>query len=265
MVNDDDLLDSGAAPVRQQGSALRSADHPGHEVMEGSGEFEGYLVSVNPTFQDVLGWSADELTSVPFWELLHHDDQHPAVELVQRSLLSGPGRLTDVRARMLCRDGSYRWTRWNADADQKTQRWCARGVDISGLVAVEDGKRVRVGAWDWHVPTNTLTGSDGLFEVYGVPVRSGQNMELALARIHPEDRGRVTRLVRRFLESAVMEYATDGVAEPLVVDHRILHPQDGVRWVHSVGRVTFGDDGRPERIRGLVRDVTDIPMNRIVG
>jgi PAS domain-containing protein len=44
-----------------------------------------------------------------------------------------------------------------------------------------------------------------------------------------------------------------------------VHPRDGVRWLHSAGRVIAGDDGRPERIRGLTWDVTECPMRHVVG
>src|ERR1700732_1073116 len=54
-------------------------------------DFDGYTVSINPAYRAVLGWSVEELSSVPYWELLHPDDQDRSVEVRQWMLLSGPG------------------------------------------------------------------------------------------------------------------------------------------------------------------------------
>jgi PAS domain S-box-containing protein len=254
MADDDDPPGAGA-PEGPGGSTQHSSDLTRGGVMEGVGDFDGYFVSVNPAFHRVLGWSVEELTSVPYWELLHPEDQHRSVEFVQEMLISGPGTLSDGQVRMLGRDGCYRWTRWSVSSVRQAERWYARGVDISTRVPVETGRRVRVGSWDWHVRTNTATWSDGMCEIYGLAPGPALSLETALARIHSDDRAVVERVVRAAVEST----------EPYVADHRIVHPRDGVRWLHSAGRVIAGDDGRPERIRGLTWDVTECPMRHVVG
>jgi PAS domain-containing protein len=46
-------------------------------------------------------------------------------------------------------------------------------------------------------------------------------------------------------------------SEPIyVADHRIVHPSDDIRWLHSARRVIIGDNGDPERMRGITQDVT---------
>jgi hypothetical protein len=107
---------------------------------------------------------------------------------------------------------------------------------------------------------HTATWSEGMFEVYGLAPGSPQSLQTALAHIHPDDRTIVERPVRRILRSST----ADNV-EPYLADHRIVHPHEGLRWLHSAGRVIFGDDGRPARIRGLTRDVTDTPIRHIMG
>jgi len=47
-------------------------------------DFDGYTVSINPAYQAVLAWSVEELSSVPYWELLHPDDQDRSVEALSR-------------------------------------------------------------------------------------------------------------------------------------------------------------------------------------
>jgi PAS domain-containing protein len=59
------------APQVQDSLRFRSAS----SVLTGVQDFDGYTVSINPVYQAVLGWSVEELSSVPYWELLHPDDQ----------------------------------------------------------------------------------------------------------------------------------------------------------------------------------------------
>ncbi|MEN3298794.1 PAS domain-containing protein [Pseudonocardia sp.] len=43
-------------------------------------DFDGYTLSINAAHRAVLGWSLDELSAVPFWELVHRDDQQRLME-----------------------------------------------------------------------------------------------------------------------------------------------------------------------------------------
>ncbi len=44
------------------------------------------------------------------------------VERTQQMLLSGPMRMVDLKVRMSCRDGTYRWIRWNSRSSARAKR-----------------------------------------------------------------------------------------------------------------------------------------------
>jgi PAS domain S-box-containing protein len=223
--------------------------------MTGVEDFDGYAVSINPSYQAVLGWSIQELSSVPYWELLHPDDQDRSVEMRQRMLLSGPGRVSGHEVRMLRRDGTYRCIRWDIRSNPEEQRMYLVGVDISDHEPSVTGKRVLVGSWDWHIPTDTATWSDGMFEIYRIPPGPAWHLRTALQRLYVDDRAAVEQAIRRSL--------TDG--EPYTADHRIMDPECGIRWLHSAGRVFLDENGDAQRMRGLTWDVTERPGNRVPG
>jgi PAS domain S-box-containing protein len=224
-------------------------------VMRSVRDFDGYIVSANPAYHTVLGWSIEELSSVPYWELLHPEDQDRTVEDTQQTLLTGPGSLFDCEVRMLSRDGTYRRVRWNARSIAQQERVYSEGVEVTDSEPTETGKRVLVGSWDWHIPTNTTTWSDGMFEIYGLAPGPPCSQETAMARIHVEDQAAVTQAIQRSITSQ----------QPYVADHRIIHPSGDIRWLHSTGRVITGDHGEPERMRGITQDVTARPEARIPG
>lgn len=82
--------------------------------MLGIGDFEGRLLQVNPAWEQVLGYTPDELKSIPAHKLLHPEDW-PLVEERVRALRKGfPVGYFEVRGRH--KDGSYRWIGWTAAA-----------------------------------------------------------------------------------------------------------------------------------------------------
>lgn len=77
--------------------------------------FDGYFKRLNPAWERTLGWSTFELTSRPFIEFVHPDDRERT--LAQNREVRGGGRALEFENRYLCKDGTYRWLRWNAAPD----------------------------------------------------------------------------------------------------------------------------------------------------
>jgi len=71
----------------------------------------GYFLSVNPAFERALGFTATELTNVPFIELVHPDDRASTREALGQ-LIGGEG-VQAFQNRYRCRDGAYRWLSWD--------------------------------------------------------------------------------------------------------------------------------------------------------
>jgi PAS domain S-box-containing protein len=75
-------------------------------------DFEGYLLRVNPAWERTLGWTAEELTSRPYKDFVHPDDQDATVA-EETNISEGVSTLL-FENRYRRRDGSYRWMSWNA-------------------------------------------------------------------------------------------------------------------------------------------------------
>ncbi len=77
--------------------------------------FNGYFKRLNPAWERTLGFTTAELMSRPFIDFVHPDDRERT--LAQNGEVRGGGRALGFENRYLCKDGSYRWFRWNAAAD----------------------------------------------------------------------------------------------------------------------------------------------------
>jgi PAS domain S-box-containing protein len=80
--------------------------------MLGIADFEGRLLQLNPSWERVLGYSAEELYQKSGLDLVHSDDL-PAMRDQMRQLQQ-KDTTASFEGRYACKDGSYRWLGWTA-------------------------------------------------------------------------------------------------------------------------------------------------------
>jgi PAS domain S-box-containing protein len=73
---------------------------------------DGYFISLNPSFESVLGYTTHELMAKPYLEFVHPDDREATKEAM--ATLGLQKVLYDLTNRYCCKDGSYRWFEWRA-------------------------------------------------------------------------------------------------------------------------------------------------------
>jgi PAS domain S-box-containing protein len=72
---------------------------------------DGYFKRLNPAWADVFGYRDDELRTQPFVNFIHPDDL-AATQAEVAKLTAGTTTLS-FENRYRCKDGTYRWLRWN--------------------------------------------------------------------------------------------------------------------------------------------------------
>lgn len=114
-----------------------------------------------------------------------------------------------------------------------------------------DAERVaRLGSWEWDIPSNRLTCSDGLYAIYGIgPDDFDGRYEPSNTRyVHPDD--------RQLVESEMNQAVATGAQVDF--EYRIIRPDGRVRRLHSRAELIAGPDGRPLRLTGTAQDVTEL-------
>ena len=99
----------------------------------------GYFHWVGPAVERILGWTPDEMTSLPWTDFLHPDDLLASVS-ESVSVLSG-NETVAFENRYRHKDGSYRWLLWRAQPHLEAQVLYAAAVDITERVRVEDERK----------------------------------------------------------------------------------------------------------------------------
>ncbi len=91
--------------------------------------FDGYFKKLSPAWEQLLGWSNDELSAKPYFEFLHPDDL-PATKETSSFIAEG-NDLHNFENRYRCKDGTYRWLLWSSATDVKNQQMYASAIDIT--------------------------------------------------------------------------------------------------------------------------------------
>lgn len=90
---------------------------------------DGYFKRVNVSFQRILGWTPEELTTKPFVDFIHPDDIESTLKEVEKLATGIP--TISFRNRYLCSDGGYRYLQWSAYSEKKTGLVFAVAHDIA--------------------------------------------------------------------------------------------------------------------------------------
>jgi PAS domain S-box-containing protein len=108
-----------------------------------------------------------------------------------------------------------------------------------------------VGNWEYYVKEDRAIWSEELFRIFGLkPQEYGPNTNDYVARIHPQDREAINKIMEQMLFKGVTSKAS--------FDYRIIREDGLIRTIHSERMIREVDnDKKPERIVGVEQDVTE--------
>jgi PAS domain S-box-containing protein len=112
---------------------------------------------------------------------------------------------------------------------------------------LEETQRLsHTGSFGWNVVDGEIFWSDETFRIFEYDRTIEPTLELALQRVHPDDRSVVEQLIER-----VSRERTE-----FDFEHRLLMPNGSVKYLRWVGRPSGDESGRLE-IVGAVTDITE--------
>ncbi|PZO42488.1 MAG: histidine kinase [Shackletoniella antarctica] len=105
----------------------------------------------------------------------------------------------------------------------------------------------RMGTWDWDITENRIIWSANMESLFGLaPGEFDGSYEQFVARLHPDDRGRVLEAI----DAAMTPGANYDI------EFRVLYPDGTIRWALSQGKVFYDAIGQPIRMLGVDLDIT---------
>jgi PAS domain S-box-containing protein len=105
--------------------------------------FNGYFKRLNKAWERTLGHSVEELTARPFIDFVHPDDRERTLN--QNKQVRAGGHALEFENRYRCKDGSFRWLRWNATRDVGQQLIYSVARDVTATKQAEAERERLVG------------------------------------------------------------------------------------------------------------------------
>jgi PAS domain S-box-containing protein len=99
-------------------------------------DFNMHFRRLSPAWERTLGFTREELLSRPFIEFVHPDDRERTLN--QNAQVRSGGRALSFENRYMCKDGSYRWLRWNAAPHSTEKIIYSVARDITDSKRAED-------------------------------------------------------------------------------------------------------------------------------
>jgi diguanylate cyclase (GGDEF)-like protein/PAS domain S-box-containing protein len=96
---------------------------------------DGRFTLVNPAWEQLLGWSREELHARPIHELMHPEDIEQTLALLADPQRGSQQQLESFTNRYRHRDGSWRWLLWSARYD--SGNWYASAKDVTDRMWLE--------------------------------------------------------------------------------------------------------------------------------
>jgi len=217
--------------------------------------FEGWFLRVNPSFHQVLGWTAEELMARPVWAFIHPDDLDRTQAEVQ-AIASGKPTVR-FENRYLRKDGGYRLLSWAAspvvekgfmyavarDATELREQELERERALSTLRHTAEFRERFVGivAHDLRTPLASIaTGAQLLQRMDGVPERAAR-----IARRISDTASRTSRIIGDLMDFTRVRLGSGIPVERAPADlgaivRQVVDEADSVYPGRSVQIVTDG-------------------------
>lgn len=231
---------------------------------------EGKLVEANRTAleaaglkpEDVIGkmfpdthwWSYSEPLKARLWQAIH--------EAVK-------GTSSRFDAKILVKNGEYIIIDFMLmpmrDDSGKVCYLVPSAIDITERKRVEESYKESqarlamanqsggIGTWDWDTKSPEILWDEQMLKLFFYASGSGfsRSLEDFYRRLHPDDRNR--------LEQELLSSLQNGIYKS---EFRIISPEGSIRWILGHGKVFYDEDGKPKRMLGINRDITDEMSNR---
>jgi len=217
------------------------------------------FVQINPSFEQVLGYSEAELLGRPFLDFIHPDDVEPTIAVIQEKLKKGVDVISFTN-RYRCKDGSYRYLEWNSHPRPKEGLTFAIAHDITEHKRIEEA--LRESEKRYRIILESMAEGYHEVDLRGRFTFFNKSFQEILGYSHEELVGMSYRyyaadeINRKKVVAAYNKVFTTG--EPLHGFVWDIRRKDGLRRTIEVSASLIRDNHN-HRIgfRGLVRDITE--------
>lgn len=224
---------------------------------------EGEFLRTNRRFCEIVGYSAEVLSTRRWIETTHPDERARESEIIAR-MLAGELQSDSWEKRYVRQDGRVLWCNLTMalipGESGEAQQFFGIIEDITERKKAEElllqnqtmlriaGSEAKLGGWRIDLPEYKLTWSDETSILHDLAPGHTPSLEEAIAFYPPEYRDEVSERVH-FL-------CTEGI--PFNFEHELITARQRRIWVRSIGEAQRDNAGQIVRLYGAFQDITDL-------
>ncbi len=197
-----------------------------------------------------------------------HPDDLPTTSAMARRALDPERREREpYEYRIVRPDGSIRWVLANGQAiftdiggkatairyigtvqditARKDQEEALRASESRLRLAIDAG---RMAVWEFDPATDKVVGSPELNRILGFPPDTSPSIAEMRTRYAPGEQERLARVAQEAIQRGDHHFE---------IEYRTIIPEDSTRWLLLRAEMRVTPDGRPERIIGVLLDITE--------
>ncbi|MGC1307229.1 MAG: PAS domain S-box protein [Phormidesmis sp.] len=254
------------AAIAEQAELLRTTlSSIGDAVITTNGS--GQVTMMNAIAESLTGWTSAEAKGRSLervFNIVNEDTRQTVSNPAVRAIAQGTAVGLANHTILIAKDGS------EIPIDDSAAPIFARTGEVIGCVLVfrdiTERKQVdaeirearsrlastlamgEIGTWEYEIANDAVWADRNLALMFEVSAdeRSGGRIESYLRAVHPEDRDRLTQVIRQAI-------ATETFYE---AEYRLLKSDGSVRWVVARGRIDRDGSGRAVQLPGVIVDIT---------
>ena len=221
---------------------------------------DGTLIRWNALFEQVTGYSHDEVAARKATDFFTGDDLATAMEAIAAVFNDGE---SSVEVALTRKDGERLPYLFTSVRERIGDDLCCVGIgiDVAARKAAEEKvarseERLKeaqeiahVGHWEYDLVSDTLFWSDEVYRILGFePGQVVPTFEVFQSLLHPDDRDRVL--------AAFAAHVDQGA--PYDVLHRCVRPSGEIRYIQERGRSVRDETGKALSSIGTAQDITEL-------
>ncbi|MEI6091127.1 MAG: PAS domain S-box protein [bacterium] len=219
------------------------------------GNILGNFLDVNNSAIEMTGYSREELLKMNMKELFsvnYLEQNNLRYDLLEK------GETVKIEREIIRKDGNKIYIEMNSKKmpdgtvqsffrDITQRKIAEETLQYSNERLEEAQKTARIGNWEANLVTGELYWSEVIFEIFGIDIKSFKpNVGAFHNAVHPDDLELVFESEKRSMRTGLHD-----------VVHRIILPNNQIRYVHELAKRFSDENGNHNILRGTVQDVTE--------
>ncbi len=211
---------------------------------------DGYFKRINPAACKILGYTQEELCSVPYADFIHPEDKNITNDELEIVLENN--HTFYFENRYITKSGKIKWLTWNATYSKEENSIYAVAKDITEKKELEDllkkaNELAKIGGWEVDLQTNTVFWSDITKEIHEVTPDYVPKLKTG---INFYKKGTHRKAISQYVKQAFENGAKWDD------EFQIITAKGNERWVRVIGEVEKVN-GNYNRMYGSFQDINE--------